>query len=69
MITYPLLRQLFWIGDTMSEYRAIDKLRQHFHERASNPPVNCAPNSREWQEYTDEMRGIEEDLRELGEVF
>jgi hypothetical protein len=53
----------------MSEYRAIDKIKARFHERASHPPIACAPDSKEWQDYADEMRGIETELREAGEVF
>ena len=46
-----------------------EMLRQKFILRASNPPVTCSEFSREWYNYVDEMRALETQLREAGEVF
>lgn len=46
-----------------------EKIRERFKARASNPPVNAQPWSREWAEYVREMQDLEQQLRMAGEVL
>ncbi len=46
-----------------------EKIREQFKARASNPPVNAQPWSREWAEYVREMQDLEQQLRMAGEVL
>lgn len=46
-----------------------EMLRHKFIMRASNPPVNCSEISAEWYNYVDEMRALEEQLKQVGEEF
>jgi len=44
-----------------------EKLRDHFKQRASNPPYDALPWSGAWTKYVEEMRELEGWLVEAGE--
>ncbi len=44
-----------------------ERLRELLKQRGRDPPWEALPWSSEWEEYVDEMREIERQLREAGE--
>jgi len=47
----------------------LQKLKEHFKVRVASPPNDAMPWSSLWEDYQEEMREIERQLTEFGEVL
>lgn len=45
------------------------KLKEHFKQRAENPPNEALPWSSAWEDYEEEMHEIERQLTEMGVIL